>query len=157
MKIKRITALVLFSGFLTALSGQVADPFKPDFSKPAIIKGVTLVWNDEFNNEGKPDPTAWRHEKGFVRNQELQWYQEENARCTEGVLLIEGKLEKIKNPGYIAGSTNWQSSREYADYTSSSIQTRGFGEWLFGRFEVRARIDTACGSWPAIWTLGLSG
>jgi len=72
-------------------------------------------------------------------------------------LLIEGKKEKVVNPGYTAGSNDWKRSREFAEYTSSSIQTRGFHQWQFGRFEIRARIDTARGSWPAIWTLGVSG
>jgi beta-glucanase (GH16 family) len=139
------------------LYSQIIDPFKPDFSKPSEIKGMNLVWNDEFNSDGKPDPASWRYEKGFVRNQELQWYQEENANCRAGVLMIEGKKEKVINPGYEAGTTGWQTSREYAVYTSASIQNRGFHQWQFGRFEIRARIDTSWGSWPAIWTLGLSG
>jgi hypothetical protein len=45
---------------------------------------MKLVWNDEFNNAGKPDNLSWRYETGFVRNQELQWYQEENANCANG-------------------------------------------------------------------------
>ena len=73
-----------------------------------------------------------------------------------GYLLIEGKKEKLKNPNYTSGSTNWKTSREFAEYTSASIQTRGLRQFQFGRFEIRARIDTACGSWPAIWTLGIS-
>lgn len=139
------------------LFSQITDPFKPDFNLPAEIKGMKLVWNDEFNKAGKPDSTSWRYEKGFVRNQELQWYQEENANCKSGVLLIEGNKEKMANPGYVPESNRWQTSREYAEYTSASIQTRGFHQWQFGRFEIRARIDTSWGSWPAIWTLGVSG
>jgi beta-glucanase (GH16 family) len=139
------------------LFSQIIDPYKPDYNPPAEIKGMKLVWNDEFNKDGKPDPTSWRYEKGFVRNQELQWYREENASCKSGVLLFEGKKEKMANPGYVPGSIRWQTSREFAEYTSASIQTRGFHQWQFGRFEIRARIDTSWGSWPAIWTLGISG
>lgn len=139
-----------------AVSAQV-DPFKPDFSAPGIIKGMKLVWNDEFNNEGKPDTTAWIYEKGFVRNRELQWYQPENASCRGGVLLIEGRRERKLNPGYSSESTDWKRSREYAEYTSASIQTRGHQQWQYGRFEIRARIDSSMGSWPAIWMLGIKG
>ena len=154
---KKALILLLFIVPSVPLLAQKPDPFKADFSKPEEIRGMTLVWNDEFNTDGKPDPANWRFEKGFVRNQELQWYQEENANCTGGVLLIEGKREKIKNPDFTSGNNNWKTSREYAEYTSASIQTRGLHQWQFGRFEIRARIDTACGSWPAIWTLGVSG
>jgi len=156
---KNLAAIFTLSLFFipAASPAQNADPFRPDFGYPQAVKGFKLVWNDEFNIEGKPDPLSWRYEKGFVRNNELQWYQEENATCKGGVLLIEGKREKVKNPAFTPGSNNWRSSREYAEYTSASIQTRGLRQWQFGRFEVRARIDTAHGSWPAIWTLGISG
>lgn len=148
-----IAALIMLSA---GLFGQKADPFNPDFNKPSLIPGMKLVWNDEFNTTGKPDSSFWIYEKGFVRNRELQWYQPENANCSNGVLLILGKKEKVKNPGFANPSASWQNEREYAEYTSASIQTRGRKEWLFGRFEIRARIDTAHGSWPAIWTLGIS-
>lgn len=154
---RKVITLIIIAGFALNLQAQKTDPFTTDFGKPAKIKGMKLVWNDEFNADGKPDPSSWRYEKGFVRNQELQWYQEENAICRDGILLIEGRREKVKNPGFSESSSNWKASREYAEYTSASIQTRGFRQWQFGRFEIRARIDTACGSWPAIWTLGVSG
>jgi beta-glucanase (GH16 family) len=155
MKITKALIPLLIIGISFDLFAQKADPYKPDKSSPAVLTGMTLVWNDEFNKDGRPDPSNWRYEMGFVRNQELQWYQEGNALCSGGVLLIEGRREKVKNPGFIQGSQNWQSSREFAVYTSASIQTRGFRQWQFGRFEIRARIDTAHGSWPAIWTLGV--
>jgi beta-glucanase (GH16 family) len=151
-KIAFLFTLFLFTK--TAFAQKETD-FAPDFSSPPVIPGMTLVWNDEFNIDGKPDPANWRYETGFVRNQELQWYQKDNANCKRGVLLIEGRREKIRNPRYDYESRNWQASREFAEYTSASIQTRGLRQWQFGRFEIRARIDTAHGSWPAIWTLGI--
>ena len=68
---------------------------------------MTLVWNEEFNVEVKPHPSSWRYEIGYVRNQELQWYQPDNATIKGGVLVIEGRRQKIKNPYYIAGSSDW--------------------------------------------------
>jgi beta-glucanase (GH16 family) len=155
MKITKAFILLLIFGISFDLFAQKPDPFKPDNSSPEVLTGMTLVWNDEFNSDGKPDPSNWRYETGIVRNQELQWYQQDNANCKGGVLLIEGRKEKVRNPRFIKGNQNWQASREFAEYTSASIQTRGFRQWQFGRFEIRARIDTSCGSWPAIWTLGI--
>lgn len=143
--------LLSSSGF-----AQATDPTKPDSNPPAKIKGMKLVWSDEFNNTGKPNPENWRFENGFVRNEELQWYREENATCSGGVLKIEGRREEVKNPDYRAGSQDWRTNREFAHYTSASINTRGHQQWLYGTFIVRARIDTAMGAWPAIWTLGTS-
>jgi beta-glucanase (GH16 family) len=114
------------------------------------------VWAEEFSKNGKPDSKNWTFEKGFVRNEELQWYQETNANCKKGLLVIEGKREKIQNPNYQINSKGWKTNREFAEYSSSSINTQGLHEWLYGRFEIRARIDTTMGSWPAIWTLGTS-
>ena len=48
-----------------------------------------LVWADEFNADGRPDPNNWTYEHGFVRNEELQGYQPDNARCEKGLLIIE--------------------------------------------------------------------
>jgi beta-glucanase (GH16 family) len=138
-------------------SSQSIDPYNPDTRLPANKPGYQLIWKDEFDKTGKPDTSNWRYEHGFVRNEELQWYQPENASCKNGVLLIEGKREKVKNTRYDAASGDWHFNREFADYTSASIQTKGLHQWQFGCFEIRARIDTTMGSWPAIWTLGAKG
>jgi len=152
---KQLTLFFIFSLLSFAVISQSINPILPDPNSPVEIPGMKLVWADEFNTNGQPNPEFWKHEKGFVRNEELQWYQEENANCANGVLLIEGRREEIPNPKYQAVSKNWKMSREFAHYSSSSINTRGLKQWLYGRFEIRARIDTAMGSWPAIWTLGI--
>lgn len=152
-----INALVTFIFiilFVTKIPAQKTDPYKPDFSKPTAIPGMRLVWNDEFNISGKPDSKNWSHEIGFVRNQELQWYQQDNASCRNGLLVIEGRREQIPNNNYMAGSNDWRTNRPFVEYTSSSLKTQGLRQWTFGRFDIRARIDTGMGSWPAIWLLG---
>ncbi|GAB4458183.1 MAG: hypothetical protein OHK0029_19110 [Armatimonadaceae bacterium] len=116
-----------------------------------------LVWSDEFNENGRPNPRNWVYETGFVRNQEFQWYQPENARCENGFLIIEGKRERKPNPNYEAGSNDWKKNREFAEYTAASLKTTGLHAWKFGRFEMRAQIDTRPGLWPAFWTLGVDG
>lgn len=121
------------------------------------IGGYKLVWADEFNNEGPPDSANWHFEKGFVRNHELQWYQQQNAYCHNGMLIIEAQRVHIPNPNYVAQSNNWKTNREYIPYTSASINTRGLHSWKYGRMVMRARIDTSAGLWPAFWTLGNSG
>lgn len=114
-----------------------------------------LVWSDEFNKDGKPDPSKWDYERGFVRNNEHQWYQPENAYCKNGLLVIEGRKEQKPNPRYEAGSKDWRRNRELIDYTSSCLITKGKQHWQYGRFEFRARIDIDPGMWPAWWCLGI--
>ena len=115
---------------------------------------MKLVFSEEFNYIGKPDTAIWNYETGFKRNNELQWYQSDNANCSEGRLLIEGRKTNFPNPNFSSESTDWRKNRKTVNYTASCITTARKKTWLFGRFEVRARIDTAMGAWPAIWLLG---
>ena len=114
-----------------------------------------LVWHDEFDKDGRPDPAKWNYEHGFVRNKEAQWYQPENAYCKDGMLIIEGRKEKHANPHYDPEGKNWQTARKEAEYTSASLTTRSKFSWLYGRFEIRARFTPREGMWPAFWTLGV--
>lgn len=116
-----------------------------------------LVWSDEFNKTGAPDPKNWTFEQGFVRNHEDQWYQPENARCDNGLLIIEGRREQKPNPTYVANSTDWRKQRPVINYTSACLLTAGLHSWQYGRFEMRGRFDTKAGLWPAFWTLGVAG
>ena len=120
----------------------------------AYSDGYKLVWADEFNVDGRPDPNNWTYEHGFVRNEELQWYQPENATCKDGLLVIEGKRERRANPNYDPDSNSWRRKRRYAEYTSACLKTKGLHQWTYGRFEMRGRIDVRPGLWPAFWTLG---
>ena len=63
--------------------------------------GYKLVWSDEFDYEGLPDPAKWDYEEGYVRNREAQFYtraRKENARVENGMLVIEGRKEQFKKP-----------------------------------------------------------
>ena len=119
-----------------------------------------LVWSDEFDKPGSPDPAKWDYEEGFVRNHELQYYtraRSENARVVDGVLVIEARKERFKNPAYDAATKekdSWRKTSEYAEYTSASLTTRGKAAWTYGKIEVRAKLPAGRGMWPAIWTLG---
>jgi len=113
-----------------------------------------LVWHDEFDGTGAPDSTKWQSEYGFVRNEEAQWYQPENAYLLGGVLVLEGRCDSVPNPHYRADAPADWRNRPYAQYSSASINTRGKFSFQYGRMEVRARIPAVCGAWPAIWTLG---
>jgi beta-glucanase (GH16 family) len=126
------------------------------FAQSQAENDYKLVWHDEFNKDGKPDPANWTYEKGFVRNEEAQWYQPENAYCKNGYLIIEAKRETKPNPNYVEGSNDWRKNRKQINYTSACLITRKLHSWLYGRFEMRAKIDVSNGMWPAWWMLGIS-
>ncbi|MBN2684786.1 MAG: glycoside hydrolase family 16 protein [Pontiellaceae bacterium] len=133
---------------------SMPETVQPD---PTPVVEYQLVWADEFEIDGAPNPENWTFEEGFVRNEELQWYQPENAFCTNGYLIIEGRREQKPNPLYREGSRSWRRSRENIEYTSACLITRDLHSWQYGRFEIKARIKTQDGLWPAIWFLGVDG
>lgn len=143
----------LVIGLVACSTGESKESSQTDnLEKP----GYELVWQEEFENEGKPNDAFWSYENGLVRNQELQYYQKDNANVSNGLLTIEGRREEVKNERFEEDSDDWRKNQEYAQYSSASINTRGKKEFKFGLIEVRAKIDTAMGMWPAIWTLGIS-
>jgi len=127
---------------------------------PALGDEWKLVWSDEFDKAGPPDAKKWDYEVGFLRNNEAQFYTKartENARVEDGHLVIEARREKYKNPDFKPDSGSGNRGRrgqEYAEYTSASLITKGKAAWTHGRVEVRAKMPTARGTWPAIWMLG---
>lgn len=140
-----------------SIAGTANDQVANAEAQKNAPTGMKLVWSDEFDKDGAPDPQKWGFEKGFVRNEEHQWYQPDNARIKDGMLVIQARRERKPNPNYKAGSTDWKTKREFIDYTSSSLITGNKGAWVYGRFEMRGRIDTRVGMWPAFWTVGQNG
>jgi beta-glucanase (GH16 family) len=107
-----------------------------------------LVWQDEFNGNGLlPDTTKWSYDTGNGcpvicgwGNNELQCYlanRKENARTENGFLIIEAHKENGCGKGY----------------TSARMTTRNKADWTYGRFEIRAKLPSGKGIWPAIWML----
>jgi beta-glucanase (GH16 family) len=106
-----------------------------------------LVWSDEFDRPGAPDPGKWKCEVGMLRNNEKQYYtnnRAQNLRVEDGCLVIEAIKERFEIP---------DKPGTFADYTAASVETRGHAEWKYGRVEVRAKVPTGRGMWPAIWML----
>ena len=143
----------------TAIAVHAADPVPSPSATAGEDPAYRLVWSDEFDAAGAPDPAVWNFEHGFQRNGEAQWYQESNAFCENGLLVIEARQERIRNDRFdpsATGGSAWKRTREWAEFTSASLTTRGKREFQYGRLEVRAKIPTGGGAWPAIWTMGTS-
>ena len=123
----------------------------PQTIKTSDGRELKLVWNDEFDGVGAPDPEKWGSEIGYIRNNEAQYYSDrlENVFQKDGALTIRTLKEKFP----IAGKPG-SKGRDFAEYTSGSINTLGKAGWFYGRVEVRARLPKGKGIWPAIWMMG---
>ena len=107
---------------------------------------MKLVWHDEFDYIGPPDPNKWSAQAGGHGwgNNELQYYRAENAVVRDGNLVIRVLRENYGGMGY----------------TSARITTSGLFSFTYGRIEARMKLpDDTEGIWPAFWLLpdGLPG
>jgi len=107
-----------------------------------VLVQPKVVWSDEFNIEGAPDITKWTFQiwdPGHVNN-ELQSYtnRPQNAIVENGVLKIKAIREKYGK----------------GDFTSARLESVGKFDFTYGKIEIRAKLPTGIGTWPAVWMLG---
>ena len=102
--------------------------------------GYYLDWHDEFEGD-RLNEELWQVETGYKRNNELQYYSEDNVSIEDSMLILEGRRED-KN-GFA--------------YTSGSINTKGKKTYSEGILEVRAKLPKGKGLLPAIWSCGYAG
>ncbi|MFY0672046.1 MAG: family 16 glycosylhydrolase [Bacteroidia bacterium] len=100
-----------------------------------------LVWADEFDYDGAPDSKKWGYDIGGDGwgNEEIQYYtnNRKNSFVKDGYLTIRAIKENV-------GGRNYSSAR---------LVSREKGDWKYGRFEIRAKLPSGKGTWPAIWML----
>jgi beta-glucanase (GH16 family) len=136
-----VRTAVLLTLASTLACGDSPPGTEPD---PEVPGEWTLVWADEFDGAAL-DPNRWSIQTGDGcaqnlcgwGNNELQWYQADNVEVADGLLTLTARVEA-------AGGRN---------YTSARIRSLDKGDFLYGRFEIRARLPRGQGIWPAIWML----
>lgn len=144
----RVTSASAIAALVAMGCGASAapNPTGPDTppTEPPDSGVWTLVWSDEF--EGSTlDGSRWSAQTGDGcdlgicgwGNNELQWYQAENAVVADGLLTITARQESV----------------EGKSYTSARLRTARKGDWTYARIEARARLPRGQGIWPAIWML----
>lgn len=98
------------------------------------------MWADEFNTEGMPDSSKWGYDVGGDGwgNNELEYYTKgNNVKVKNGRLMIEARKENVGGK----------------KYTSTRLVSKNKADFLYGRFEARAKLPKGRGLWPAIWML----
>ncbi len=103
-----------------------------------------LVFEDDFDSPGAPDPAIWTYDIGTGQNGwgngESQYYTDrpENIIIEDGFLKITAQRE------------NFQGS----EYTSARLKSEDLFEFTYGRVDIRAKMPSGGGIWPALWMLG---
>lgn len=148
---KHISGLVTAVSDVNVTDGRLNISFKSTKAKPILSALVVrkqqpddrkwnLVWHDEFEGD-KLDPNKWTPDvwQAFKVNSEDQAYTErnKNIRVKDGKLIIQAHKEAYQN----------------ADYTSGRVHSKGKGDFLYGKAEIRAKIPSGNGTWSAIWML----
>lgn len=123
------------------------DDFLFNGTPPTPSPYTQLVWADEFNGNGAIDTSKWFHQTqlpagGSWFNGEIQHYtnRTDNSFVANGNLHIVAKRENFTAQGRTKTHTSARLNSKFA-FTN-------------GRVEVRAKLPTGVGTWPAIWTLG---
>ena len=119
-----------------------------DFLYSGAISTVNnLVWSDEFDGNGVVNSLNWFHQTQLPNgwgwyNNELQHYTDnaDNSYRSDGVLNIVAIKEEFTSQG------------QTKQYTSARLNSKF--AFKYGRVEVRAKLPTGAGTWPAIWMLG---
>ena len=108
-----------------------------------------MVWSDEFDGNGPINSNNWFHQtqlpnNGSWYNDEIQHYTNriDNSSVSGGILKITAKKETFTDQGYTK------------EYTSARLNSKF--AFKYGKVEVRAKLPTGYGTWPAIWMLGIN-
>ena len=124
-------------------TGHYTSAFQT-FDLFVVGEAPEATWSEEFNYNGAVDSNTWTHEIGNGEwgwgNGEFQYYTSSlnNVKVEDGVLKITAKREDMA--GY--------------EYTSARIISRDKFEFQYGRVDIRAKLPTGGGTWPALWLLG---
>jgi len=100
-----------------------------------------LIWEDNFDGSGKVDSNKWQYE---VRN---QWYNNEKQATTD-------RLDNVKVENGVLKITAKKESYGGKEYTSGRIRTFTKLDFTYGRVDIRAKMPSKGGTWPALWMLG---
>lgn len=150
MKIEHITltnkkaSVWLILGFFTLAAVVAWLLALPAAAAPSADPGPqwVLLWSDDFNGTSI-DTTKWNVSNGHSGiNNELEYYNPDDVYLDGAGNLVLRSRKDVTLPG--AG---------FQDYTSGQVNTAGKFDFLYGRMEVRAKLPTGKGLWPAHWTL----
>lgn len=135
-----------FLAFLGALAAcktpvyQLVDGYMYEQRPGRENENWKLVWKDDF--KGKTIDTAkWTR----IPPGKSDWnrHMTQDDKCYE---LKDGLL-------YLKGIVNPDPSADERPFLTGGIWTKGKFAFQYGKIEIRAKLESAQGAWPAMWML----
>lgn len=96
-----------------------------------------LIWNDEFTGRFLNIHKWTAVNMAYPSNNELQYYLPDNVKVENGLLRLISKKETYENK----------------EYTSGAVQTKDTFTFRYGKVEMRAKLPSGQGIFPAFWML----
>jgi beta-glucanase (GH16 family) len=122
------------SMMLLALCAFCCGPLHSQ-QKPRAASEWKLVWHDEFDGR-RLDSSKWNVLlREHSKHNELQYYVPDEVNVANGMLRLRSRVRSY-------GSMK---------YTSGRLDTKGKFAPIYGRFEIRAKLPSGRGLWPAHW------
>lgn len=108
-----------------------------------------LVWSDDFNESGPINSAKWYHQTQLPTGGNGSWFNGEQQHYTN---RIENSFVGNGFLNIVAIKEAFTDQGETKQYTSARLNSKF--AFTYGRVDVRAKLPSGDGTWPAIWTLG---
>ncbi|HQX48759.1 MAG TPA: glycoside hydrolase family 16 protein [Planctomycetaceae bacterium] len=136
--IRPIALLLAIFAITFCHAEEVVTDTSPDRSSSA---GWELIWSDEFESD---------------RLDEVKW-----GRCERGTpdwmntMSDDPRLLKIEDGVlHLIGIVNDKKETDPAPYLTAGVTSKGKYAFQYGKVQIRARLKSAQGAWPALWMMG---
>lgn len=147
-----IGILVIALGFnMKSVLGQ------DDIQPPSLEGNWQLVFHDEFDGTGVDDAKwvtcYWWDYEGCTNlgNNELEWYQPYEVIVDDGILRLRAHRRNVETPNL--GEYEYTSGMVTTGRNTSDTDVDPKFIFRYGYVEVRAKVPSGQGLWPAIWLL----
>ncbi len=139
---KKSTILLLIAlGLFSCKKDPSKLEIKKDIVENKINKEWRLIWEDNFTKDNYLDETKWN----VIERNRADWgnYMSDHPEC---IWVKDGML-------YLRGIVNEDRSVDTVPYLTGGVNTKSKFAYQYGKVEIRAKLESAKGAWPAMWML----
>lgn len=139
---KNILAVLVITSIVFSCKVKHSEPVLINTkAQNKINKKWNLVWEENFNRDGYLDETKWN----VIERNRADWgnYMSDNPDC---IWVKDGML-------YLRGIVNEDRSVDTVPYLTGGVNTKGKFAYQYGKVEIKAKLESAKGAWPAMWML----